>query len=142
MPDSNFAARRQVYKRLKRGFKQFSNMMNVHLQDAVLRDMGVDPIQIDLEEERECGGPYFLPMSKARLNLGCRLAFDLAFDDEWTDSSWNYYDGGLINRQFRYQMFSCNEENPHEVYKARHWRPQWYDRYYPVPLLSPVLTTG
>jgi len=143
MSDSNFSARRQVYKRLKKGFKQFSNMLNVHLQDAVLREMGIDPMQTDLEEETERGGPYFLPMSQACIDsLDNRPAVDIAFNDEWTDSSWNFYDGDFINLGFRGQMFSCNEENPREAYEASHWRPRRYDWYYPVPKLASILRTN
>lgn len=81
---ANFrSARLEVYRRLKKGFKEFSGMMNIHLEDTLLREMGVDPMEIDLEEETQRGGPYFLPLSQERMDsLDMRSELSLTFEEE------------------------------------------------------------
>lgn len=127
MPASNFPTRSQVYNRLKKGFNQFSDMMNVHLENTLLCEMGIDSMQIDLEEETERGGPYFLPMSQERMDsLNKRPEFDITFDDEWSNSVWNFCDGDIINLEFRDQLTCSNDESSWQAYEASHWRPRWY----------------
>lgn len=85
-----------VFNKLKEAFREFERMSDFHLNDTLLREMGVDPVLIDINEETRTGGPYFLPMSQSRLEGlepnediklkmcdGCPIPeFDLDFPDD------------------------------------------------------------
>jgi hypothetical protein len=127
MSTASGSARSQVYKRLKKAFTRLSDMLNVHLEDTLLREMGVDPKQIDLEEETQRGGSYFLPMSQERMDsLNKRPEFSIVFDDEMSSSVWCFSDGDIINLAFRSQLLYNNDESSWQAYEASHWRPRSY----------------
>lgn len=121
----NRPAIRDVYRRLRKGFKQFSQMWNVHLDDALLHEMGVDPLQIDLEEETERGGPYFLPMSQECINkLDRRLGFCIEYDDPMNSPVEAFDDGQIVDFAFRNQLLLNNDESSWAAYQSSHWQEQ------------------
>ena len=123
------SARDQVYKRLKKGFRQFLDMMTFHLDDSLLHEMGVDPILIDIEEETRTGGPYFLPMSQARLDSLERPSEEsrIHFDDEFSDpdGDWSdaYYSCNSIESQLPYTETDINRR---AIYQGTQWYPRRY----------------
>ena len=125
--DANSGSVRSLYYRLKKAFRDLSGLLNVHLEDALLHDMGVDFTQIDLEEETDRGGPYFLPMSQACMDsLDKRRGFSLAFDDEMSDSIWDFWDANIIHREFQDQIYYNNDESTWQAWQRTHWQPRLY----------------
>jgi hypothetical protein len=123
---NNRSARSQVYKRLKRGFNQFSAMLDVHLEETLLHEMGVDSAQFDLEEETERGGIYFLPKSQECMDsLDQRSGFRIDFDNTISQSIWDFSDGDIINLAFRSQLYYCKNGSASEAWEDSHWQPRW-----------------
>ena len=57
-------------------------MTNVHLEDVLLRELGVDAIRINLEEGTNRGGRYLRPLLQERINrIKGRPEFRITFDD-------------------------------------------------------------
>lgn len=127
MSANNSAAVAEVYHRLKKGFNQFSRMMNVHLDDALLQEMGVDPLLINLEEETERGGPYFLPLSQEHINTWIeRREFCIEYDDEMDSPITSFSDGDFVHLAFRSQLLYNNngDVSSWAAYQSSHWRPR------------------
>lgn len=119
--------RSEVYKRLKKAFYRFSDSLDAHLDDALLYELGVDHVQVDLEDETEQGGPYFLPMSQERMDgLDKRPEFAITFDDEWSSSVWCYDDSDTVNMAYREQLYRSNDETAWSACGATHWKYRWY----------------
>jgi hypothetical protein len=126
MPANRSSTASQIYKRLKKGFKEFRAMSNVHLEDALLREMGVDAVKVDLEEETKQGGPYFLPMSQERMaSLDQRPDFRLHFG-ELSDSIWWFYDADHILTTFHDQLFQTKDETCSQAWEGTHWQEREY----------------
>ena len=101
-------------------------MYNVSLEDALLREMGVDAVQVDLEEETRRGGPYFLPISQERMDsLDQRPDFHLPLDDMCL-SPWWFYDADTICNTFISQLYCNNDGTCSEAWEGTHWRPRLY----------------
>lgn len=102
-------------------------MLDAHLDDALLYELGVDHVQVDLEDETEQGGPYFLPMSQERMdNLDKRPELAITFDDEWSSSVWCYDDSDTVNMAYREQLYHSNDETAWSACGATHWKYRWY----------------
>ena len=104
--------------------------MNFHLGDTLLREMGVDAIQVDLEEETRRGGPYFLPMSQERMDsLGWRPEFCIEFDDDRTIADRHWYDAYQTHAAFRDQLRHPDDVSTWEAAGALQgtcWQPREY----------------
>lgn len=96
-------------------------MMNVHLDDTLLQEMGVDPLLIDLEEETERGGPYFLPLSQEKIDaLNKRAGFCIEYDDPMDTPIHNFCDGDYVNSAFQSQLLFNNDESSCAAYESSH----------------------
>ena len=127
MSPSTRPSHSEIYKRLKKGFKRVSGVYNVHLDDTLLAEMGVDYVQVNLEEETERGGPYFLPMSQARISsLNKRPEFCIEFDDEWSTSVWDYTDTQQIHTQYECQLYHSNDESAWNALDDSGWEFRMY----------------
>lgn len=102
-------------------------MLNVHLEDTVLRELGVDSVEVDLEEETLQGGPYFLPMSQDCVNsLTMRSEVDIHFDDEFSESVWCFSDADQIQLEFRNQLYHSKDECGRKAIESTHWQHRGY----------------
>jgi hypothetical protein len=125
MSSSGGSTRSQVYKRLKKGFREFSDMFNVHLEDGLLREMGVDALCIDLEEETTRGGPYFLPLSQERTDsMNTRPDCRVTIPDEISSSIWSFGDADMVYLGLEGQLYY--NEGEKETWEDTHWEPRWY----------------
>jgi hypothetical protein len=116
-----------VYRRLKKGFYRLSDSLDTHLKDTLLCDMGIDHIQVDLEDETERGGPYFLPMSQERINaLNRRPEVDITIDEDWSTSMWNITDSHIVHFGFRSQLYESSDESAWQAWRNSYWHPCMY----------------
>ncbi len=105
------------------GSNQFWKLLDPHLDDTLLSDLSVDHIQIDLENETEQGGAYFLPMSQERIHsLNKRPEFAITFDPEESTSVWCYDDADAVHMVYRGQLCDSNDETPWNACDATQWR--------------------
>lgn len=105
-------------------------MLNVHLEDILLQRMGVDAIQIDLEEETQRGGPYFLPMSKEHMNtFQNRPETCITYENDEYRSVWNFNDGNTIILAFQNELDVCTDKDAWEGWRGSHWRLRTYSYY-------------
>jgi hypothetical protein len=141
MPIQTNILQQDVYRRLKKGFNRLSAMLSVHLEDTLLYEMGVDHIQVDLEDETERGGPYFLPMSQERIDaLNRRPEVDITFDEDWSSSVWCFSDAETVHLEFRNQLYSNIDESAWKAWEGSHWQPRLYVvAHQTLPYLSLIL---
>ena len=124
MSTSSSSVRLEVYDRLKKAFNHLSSMLDAHLTDEVLCKLAVDHVQVDLENETERGGPYFLPMSqKCMDSLNQRPEFAITFDEEWSSSVWCYDDADTVHMAYRNQLYDSNDESVWHAWQGSHWQP-------------------
>lgn len=96
-------------------------ILNPHLDVAALADNGVDVSYIDLYQETEHGGPYFLPTSQSRLEtLDQRPPFDMLFSME--EVKWNYSDAHVLDQGFGSQLQESRDGGVFEAIKTIQWR--------------------
>jgi hypothetical protein len=127
MPTQGNIRQADVYRRLKKGFYQLSDSLNTHLKDNLLCEMGIDHIQVDLEDETERGGPYFLPMSQERMNaLNRRPEVDIIIDEEWSTSMWDITDSHVVHFGFRSQLHENIDESTWRAWEDSNWQPCAY----------------
>ena len=102
-------------------------MCNVHLEDAMLREMRVDAVKIDLEEETIRGGPYFLPLSQEHMDsLDQRPEFRLHFGELSPSIGW-YYDADHILSAFQHQICSCSDDGTYlGAWEGTRWQLREY----------------
>ena len=117
-------------------------MLNHRLEDTLLRDMGVDPTQIDLEEETERGGPYFLPMSQEHLNsLGKRREMSLTFvygdDDAPPRPGWDIAETDSLICEFKRELDQKVDAIDGELWEGSNWQPHWYALVHGSSLILP-----
>lgn len=102
-------------------------MMNAHLEDTLLCELGIDHIQVDLEDETQQGGPYFLPMSQESIDsLDKRPEFCITFDDDedLSTSVWDLSD--VVHMAIRAQLYHDNCDGCWRACDQSHWQSQWY----------------
>ena len=128
MPAIVNPSQREVIKQLCKGFKRLKGMRNVHLDDKFLYEMGVDHVQVDLENETKRGGPYFLPMSRERISsLSKRPKFSIEFDDEWSESVWDFHhDASIVHTTYKSQILESNDESTWCALDSSPWRFRVY----------------
>ena len=113
-----------VYRRLKKGFYGLSDTLSTHLEDTLLCDMGIDHIQVDLEDETERGGPYFLLMSQERINaINKGLNVDITMDEDWSDSVWSLSESYEVHWGFRSQLHENIDDRVWQSWENSHWQP-------------------
>ncbi|KAF7506618.1 hypothetical protein GJ744_011550 [Endocarpon pusillum] len=106
-------SREEVYRRLKKGFNGLSGLFKIHLDDALLDEMGIDHVQIDLEQETQRGGPYFISMSQERMaSFNKRPAFHVEYDKEWSSSVWSFGASVDVHREYQNQLYHSNDKSP------------------------------
>jgi hypothetical protein len=126
------SARAQVYQRLKKLFWKLSGMMNAHLEDTLLCELGKDHIQVDLEDETQRGGPTSCgTMSQESIDsLNKRTELCITFDDDDDDdedlstSVWDLSD--VVHMAFRAQLYHENCDGCWRACDQSHWQSQWY----------------
>lgn len=127
MSTSTSSVRLEVYDRLKKAFNHLSSMLDAHLTDEILHTLAVDHVQVDLENETERGGPYFLPMSQECMDsLNKRPEFAITFDEEWSSSVWGYDDADTVHMAYRNQLYDSNDESVWHAWQGSHWQPRLY----------------
>lgn len=106
-------------------------MMNAHLEDTLLCELGVDQIQVDLEDETQRGGPYFLPMSQESIDsLDKRPEICITFDDgddgddeDLLNSPWDLSDA--VHMAFQAQLYDDNCDGCWRACDQTLWQARW-----------------
>ncbi len=104
----------QSYSVLKQLFTTLRTSFEFHLNESALSNLGIDASQVDLHEETERGGPYFLPMSQSRLQSLDNLPEfkpNLSLDD----NQWSWSDACALEYAFYAQT---NSSKDHSLWSA------------------------
>ena len=109
------------HKRLKTQFYFLRASLDPHLELDTLAEIGIDVSFIDLHQETQEGGPYFLPMLQSRLeSFDQRPDFEVCFMMEADE--WNYSDAGVLNHVLFKQMIEGQENSPFRAIDQTQWR--------------------
>jgi hypothetical protein len=88
--------------------------------------MGVDAIQVDMDEETKRGGPYLLSLLQARMEVNMRPDYDLTFDPEWFTNVWSFRYADRIHLAFGSHLWHCNDEASRELWADSYWHQKWH----------------
>jgi hypothetical protein len=109
------------YKKLKTQFYFLRAILDPHLKLDTLAEIGIDVSFVDLHQETQEGGPYFLPMLQSRLeSFHQRPDFEVWFMME--DDEWNYSDAGVLSTAFSNQMLHGQEDSLFRAIDQTQWR--------------------
>ncbi len=113
-----------LYEMLKEQFKILRATFNPHLDVAFLADMRIEVSFIDLHQETQDGGAYYLPMLQSRLDsLDQRPEFRISFSMD--DFQWNYSDGVILCGAFSQQLLGIHAETLSRAIEKTKWRKKW-----------------
>ncbi len=123
---TSLAERREPsYRTLKRLLLTLRASFEFHLDVLALSELGVDALRIDLQEETERGGPYFLPISQSYLNsLDNRPDFEAGLSLD--DFQWNWSDAGVLQLAFAKQLLTSRDESAWNALDTTKWRHKEY----------------
>lgn len=117
--------RTRSYRRLEYLYGTLRATFKRHLDSDLLAELGIDVSMVDLYEETEHGGPYYLPMSQIRLE-SFDTRPDFAPDFCMEHRPWNEGDGSRLLRELTDQLrgdgslFSPYEKTQWYPKKCRH----------------------
>lgn len=116
----------EVYDRLKKAFNHLSSTLRTRLTDEMLWELNIDHILVDLENETERGGPYFLPMSQDCMDsLNKRPEFAIEFDEE-SSSVWCFTDSDIVHMAYQSQLHDRTDDSDWRAWQGSHWQPRLY----------------
>lgn len=91
--------RNKIYEKLKQTFKTLRATLNPYLDEVTLSELGIDCTYVNLYQETEQGGTYFLPMPAARAAHLDLPDFDLKRDElsaPWSIPNAMWLDHALL----------------------------------------------
>ena len=105
-------------------FNNLGSTADPNIAPSTLSELGVDAVQIDIEEETAIGGPCFGPMSKDQWQALPHKSV-LKFSFKWPRRLPCIVDAEDVSHSIYDRMNAYNEEDGASVCQATAWEATW-----------------